>query len=44
MVERKSYDEHAAMHYDCDGWSSWTEIYYDVKKCKACGGYHNLKM
>lgn len=41
---RRSYNEHAAMHYDCgDGWDTWTETSYLVEKCVKCGKSHYLK-
>lgn len=39
----KHYDEHAAMHYDCSGWSEWDETIWTVKKCTECGKEHTLK-
>lgn len=40
--KEKSYDEHAAMHYDCSGWSEWTVTTYIVDKCNKCGRSHEL--
>lgn len=43
IVERKCYDEHADMHYDGGGWSTWNETIYDVNKCGGCGKYHSFR-
>ncbi len=41
-TEHKSYNEHAAMHYEGGGWHKWFETEYTVKKCVKCGGEHIL--
>jgi len=43
LVKQENYNEHAAMHYDCSGWSTWYETYYEVEKCKSCGEFHSWK-